>query len=361
MDKRRSLVLQIKEIEGMFLLKNRIPIPALKHVNTYIYTDGEDCSAIIDPGLGRHSAKQVIESIKLLGLRESSIEKLVATHFHVDHTTASSFLAEGAMLLIGEEDRRIIEEMANDEGMVNRVAHLYYSHGMPREEAFRISKEHPAFSRIDLYRAFLERHKLLGLREKDVLKLCRTLELQVIEVPGHTPGHIAFKVETDNLVVLIVGDHVLSDITPNIPLLFWEIDLLAKYLCSLKRLIREKPSILLPGHRASIYRPLARINDLLTHHYNRLLEIINILQKEGSVTAYRIATQMTWNVPFNSWADFPLPQKYFALAEALSHLRYLYSIGLVDIAERGNTFLFKYSGHTNPEKELRRKVFEYSC
>jgi hypothetical protein len=32
---------------------------------------------------------------------------------------------------------------------------------------------------------------------------------------------------------------------------------------------------------------------------------------------------MTWDVKFRDWSEFPPSQNYFAMAEALSHLKYL--------------------------------------
>ena len=38
---------------------------------------------------------------------------------------------------------------------------------------------------------------------------------------------------------------------------------------------------------------------------------------------------MTWDIRADSWADFPLNQKWFATGEALAHLEYLAEEGAV--------------------------------
>lgn len=38
---------------------------------------------------------------------------------------------------------------------------------------------------------------------------------------------------------------------------------------------------------------------------------------------------MTWDIRADSWADFPLNQKWFATGEALAHLEYLVEEGAV--------------------------------
>jgi hypothetical protein len=38
---------------------------------------------------------------------------------------------------------------------------------------------------------------------------------------------------------------------------------------------------------------------------------------------------MTWDIDCESWADFPIAQKWFATGEAIAHLRYLESEGRI--------------------------------
>jgi hypothetical protein len=58
------------------------------------------------------------------------------------------------------------------------------------------------------------------------------------------------------------------------------------------------------------------------------------------MTAYEVASRMTWDIKCNSWEEFPLAQKWFATGEAISHLRYLKEKKRIDrLRENG---LYRY-------------------
>ena len=50
---------------------------------------------------------------------------------------------------------------------------------------------------------------------------------------------------------------------------------------------------------------------------------------ETGLTAYQVASRMTWDIKADSWEAFPLNQKWFATGEALAHLEYLMEAGQV--------------------------------
>jgi hypothetical protein len=58
------------------------------------------------------------------------------------------------------------------------------------------------------------------------------------------------------------------------------------------------------------------------------MEIMDGL-KNGSSTAYALASKIHWNVRYKSWDEFPLFQKYLALGETVAHLNLLEQKGLV--------------------------------
>jgi glyoxylase-like metal-dependent hydrolase (beta-lactamase superfamily II) len=121
---------------------------------------------------------------------------------------------------------------------------------------------------------------------------------------------------------MLLGDHVLFDITPNIT--NWEgvDDSLGNYLDSLRAIRAYDVALPLPGHRGrGAFR--ARIDDLLAHHEHRLAEALEVVKKYPGNTAYFLAGHMTWKIRANSWEEFPLAQKWFAVGECASHMDYL--------------------------------------
>ena len=103
---------------------------------------------------------------------------------------------------------------------------------------------------------------------------------------------------------------------------------MGRYLESLTRIGTYPARLALPGHRHTA--DLApRIQALLAHHRRRAAETLAIVRREGGLNAYQVASRMTWDIRADSWADFPLNQKWFATGEALAHLEYLAEEGAV--------------------------------
>jgi hypothetical protein len=50
----------------------------------------------------------------------------------------------------------------------------------------------------------------------------------------------------------------------------------------------------------------------------------------GNLSAYEVASRMTWDIKCDSWEAFPLAQKWFATGEAIAHLRYLLEKGRIE-------------------------------
>ena len=80
--------------------------------------------------------------------------------------------------------------------------------------------------------------------------------------------------------------------------------------------------LVLPGHRRLITDHKGRIAELKEHHRTRLEEVLSILEN-SPLSAFEVASQMTWDLDCDSWQDFPRPQKWSATGEAIAHLRYL--------------------------------------
>lgn len=49
---------------------------------------------------------------------------------------------------------------------------------------------------------------------------------------------------------------------------------------------------------------------------------MNIL-RQGALSAYQIASRMSWNITCDSWEQLPVFQRYFATGEAIAHLQHL--------------------------------------
>ena len=128
--------------------------------------------------------------------------------------------------------------------------------------------------------------------------------------PAIPPGQICLWMA--NQQVLFTADHVLFDITPNITMWPNLPNALGRYLESLTRIGTYPARLALPRPPAhggfgppdsgpSGPPPAAGGGDA-GHCPGR----------GGGLNAYQVASRMTWDIRADSWADFPLNQKWFA-------------------------------------------------
>ena len=122
---------------------------------------------------------------------------------------------------------------------------------------------------------------------------------------------------------MILGDHVLFDISPNITLRPYKSNPLKDYLESLENIKTYDVEIPLPAHRESGSSLTQRVDELLLHHQKRLQEVIDIVGSDPGLSCYNIAARMTWSIKAKNWGEFPTAQKWFAVSEAAAHLNYL--------------------------------------
>lgn len=152
-------------------------------------------------------------------------------------------------------------------------------------------------------------------------------ELTCILTPGHTPGHICL--HDRQAALLFSGDHVLGDITPHIESWSYRFNALKHFISSLERIRGLDVVQTLPGHRGTIADLGRRIDELVAHHAARADQAEDVLEG-GCMTAYEIASRMTWDVRAPSWEQFPIAQKWFAVGETIAHLRWLQDSGRIN-------------------------------
>jgi glyoxylase-like metal-dependent hydrolase (beta-lactamase superfamily II) len=195
--------------------------------------------------------------------------------------------------------------------------------------------------------------KILPPRVKDEFRTRDTLPFRFVEdadtierggfqftcvkTPGHSKGHMCLY-EPDKKF-LIAGDHILQDITPGIQGRVGDENPLREYLSSLDKVRALDIDTVLPGHRATFGNCKARIEEIKEHHHQRNREVLAILQTGGR-NIYEVASQMTWNVDFDSWDSFPVVQSFFATGEAFAHLRYLEENGEIENKVIGRTAIY---------------------
>jgi glyoxylase-like metal-dependent hydrolase (beta-lactamase superfamily II) len=193
--------------------------------------------------------------------------------------------------------------------------------GFPEDELRRAIEQHPGFKFSSEWVP-----ELNILQDGDIINVGE-YHFRCVHTPGHSLGHTCLYEPEKKM--LVAGDHILIDITPNIQCWSEIQNPLKNYLESLDRVHDLDVELTLPGHRRLITDHRSRIAELKAHHFKRCNEILRIL-RNGSLSASQVASRMTWDIKCDSWQAFPLAQKWFATGEAIAHLRYLKEKGRIE-------------------------------
>ena len=307
----------------------RIPIPLpknpLKYMNSYVIKSATR-NLLIDTGLNRKTCLEAMQT----GLAELDIDlaqtDFFITHFHADHfALISSLAAEDSVVYFNQPDHDFIKGWIDFEALIS-YARL---NGFPEADLRPAIDNHPA-------------HRFGPERIPEMVILPEGHELQAgeyrfttVQTPGHTPGHMCLYEPQQK--VLISGDHLLIDITPNIQCFSDEGNPLKSYLESLEKVERLEVDQVLPGHRRLFKDHRARIEELKQHHARRAQEALQTVQT-GPMNAYQVASHMSWDIKFDDWDSLHVSQRWFATGEAISHLRLLEREGAISrLTQDGQT------------------------
>jgi glyoxylase-like metal-dependent hydrolase (beta-lactamase superfamily II) len=271
---------------------------------------------VIDTGLNRRECLEaMLEGLSRIGVDLKKTDFYI-THFHSDHFALARLLSdETTTVYMNGPDKAFIESW-DGWGQISEFALL---NGFPREELMSAISNHPGY-KYDSDRVPV----MIAVNDGDLIR-CGGYNFTAVATPGHTIGHTCLYEPARKL--LLSGDHILIDITPNIGCWSENANPLKLYLASLNRIHGMQVDLVLPGHRSIVGDCRGRIEELRLHHDRRLEEVLSIL-KHGPQNAYAAASRMTWDLE-GSWSSFPVAQKWFATGEAIAHLRYLEEEGEV--------------------------------
>jgi glyoxylase-like metal-dependent hydrolase (beta-lactamase superfamily II) len=214
-----------------------------RYVAQYLLV-GEERTLLVDTGL-RDMPRTVIAP----HLDDGPLDVLIS-HADVDHCGGNRTLRElvpGARLICGEADRPWIESNA---AMLAGNYRWYEPYGFgpsPEDVAF-LEHELGGDAPIDV-----------GLRGGETLRLGPDRRLEVLALPGHTPGHLGLWDATTGAAIVI--DAVLLDGVYDragqrlIPPRYYDA---AAYEATIRRLRALDPELLLTAHYEVMDRPAAR-------------------------------------------------------------------------------------------------------
>lgn len=304
----------------------RIPVPLtgnpLKELNSYVIKG--DRNLLIDTGFRtRECRNALLEELSCMGIRLENTDILL-THLHADHSgNAADIVCKGNRVYISGTDRKYLTGSIQEDG----VSTLHKR----REERLRrngipdgLIKEMLACTPSRTMAADQDFAGYTSLEEGEEIR-AGSYTLKAVYTPGHTPGHMCFEIKGTGAMIL--GDHVLFDITPNITDWSGVEDSLGDYLASLDKIDRYDITIPLPGHRKTgdFHK---RVAELKEHHRQRLEECRKVILGLDKAHLYDITGNMTWKIRTDNWESFPPAQRWFALGECLSHIDHLKKAGM---------------------------------
>lgn len=350
---------EIREIrEGLWVFPIVLPRNPLKWLNCYVIkgcpgvNDGRNL--LIDTGFNREDClTELLDGMDKLGLIPAMTDVFL-THIHSDHTGNAAHLNRlGCRVFMSEKDCELssIDEKSRWKNGADRIC----MEGMPDGIINRIYKQDSSIVNISGY------FDAIPLNEGDIMRYGK-YEFECIMTPGHTPGHMCLYER--NSKIMLLGDHVLFGITPNICAWSTVPDSLRNYLESLDKISHYEVDLPLPAHRTITYYKTMneRIRELITHHEKRLTEILNILSANSEVDAYFVAKRMKWKIHAQSWELFPPSQQYFAMSETLSHLDYLLSENLITRKETADgRRLYSLAAGCSADEGYSRAKTESDC
>ena len=320
-------------LPNLFRIKIPLPESPLKYLNSYVVRNSQK-NLIIDTGLNRKECLEAMQN----GLQKLGVElgqsDIFITHLHADHFGLVTKLASDSSDILFSRPEKELMESWEGFGAMTEYAR---KNGFPEDELKAALDKHPG---AKYGSDWIPELKVLD--EGDKISI-GDYHFKCVATPGHTMGHICLYEATKK--ILIAGDHILIDITPNIQCWSDSQNPLKHYLSSLDKIYKMEIDKVLPGHRRLIDDHRARISELKEHHQRRLKEILEILNKHP-MHAFQIASRMTWDINAETWDHFPVAQKWFATGEAIAHLRYLEDEEKVTRENKDRLILF--SLNTNP-------------
>ncbi len=307
----------IEVIPGIYQLPVPIPDNPLGYTNTYLVRGDNEC-LLVDTGWNTPEAFDSLkQQLAEIGVNIEDISQIVITHIHPDHYGLAGRLKQlsRAKIALHHLDKDFIESRyINMDNLLHQIAQWLHINGVPADELSQLRA-----ASMGMMKFVTPTSPDVTLRGEETITV-GSFSFQVLWTPGHSPGHISLY--EPQRKVLISGDHILPNITPNIGLHPQSSpNPLNDYLNSLNTMKQLEVSLILPGHENPFTGLQQRIEQLIQHHEERNSEIVTTLNATPK-TAYQIATGITWMRDVNGvgWDKLGPWDKRMAVLETLSHL-----------------------------------------
>jgi glyoxylase-like metal-dependent hydrolase (beta-lactamase superfamily II) len=297
-----------------------IPVPwprsGLRYTLSYLVS-GRGGPTLIDTGWPTEQGWSALaDGITQTRHDIAEVRYVLVTHAHADHLGMAGRVREASGALVGMHpaESATLLHRVEPRAWRGRISGWLRARGAPDDQAAEIT---------ELMAGAAGFHARLARADFNIehgsLPLGAGTALRAVWTPGHTPGHLCFYDERQD--VLLTGDHVLPRITPHIGLPPGaEGDPLGDYQASLRALAEYDPAEVLPAHEYRFADLGGRIEALLVHHRTRLAEIEHAVAADPGLSTWAVSEALTWS---RGWQRARGPARYSAVSETWAHLVHL--------------------------------------
>jgi glyoxylase-like metal-dependent hydrolase (beta-lactamase superfamily II) len=211
---------------------------------------GKERTLLVDTGLRDMPAEVIAPYLATLDRSLEDVDDVLISHADVDHCGGNRALraaAPRARLLCGEADRAWIE--SNEARMADNYRwYESYGFGPSAEDIDFLERELGGDAPIDL-----------GLRGGETLRLGPSQRVEVLALPGHTPGHLGLwdpQTQTAIVIDAVLGEGIYDRAGNRLiaPRYYSATD----YEATIRRLRALDPGMLLTAHYPVMERDAAR-------------------------------------------------------------------------------------------------------
>jgi hydroxyacylglutathione hydrolase len=295
--------------------------------NCYVLgTEPDAETTLVDTGISTDDTRaQLQEGLDEYDLSFADVDRVLLTHHHGDHVGLAGEIqaAAGASVHVHEGDAPLVAgDPEAEAAMRDRMETLLDAWGMPgpyREELL----------------GFLDSGDVTGL-DPEVTTFVDgdrfdlgPVTLEAVHLPGHSVGLSGFRFDGPRGPELFSGDALLPYYTPNVGGADVRVESpLANYLRTLTRIIEAGYVRAWPGHRGAIVDPSGRAADIVVHHRDRTVRIVDYLRGAGPADA--------WTVSAHLFGELSSIHILHGPGEAYAHLGHLEEAGVVESAVGGS-------------------------
>lgn len=327
------------DLAGLGIHRIAVPVPFVQAggpVNAFLIEEEEGGLLMFDAGLGSPEGVAALEQgFARLGRRFDEVRRIVFSHGHVDHYGAARTLMERAghaipVFVHPADLPKVSEAGPHWKDLLPFYAAYLGKLGVPAATLAVIASE--LGGGFTLARRIQE---VQPLEPGEVLH-ARYLALEVMHMPGHTPGLSCLYDRKHGL--FFAGDHLLEKVSPN-PI----IQLgpkgeeggfrpLVAYLESIGRLHALEVELVLPGHGPPFPEHRRVIERLLQFYDKRQAKICEALGG-GPLTCYEVTQAL---FPWARPGDL-----FLVVSETVANVEVLEARGMVSRSFDGGVYRFR--------------------